>query len=141
MAWGNRWTRVEASQAGQADLSRYQDGLGVATSIFEAALFHQSVKVACRCGHVAYFQAHGLWWLFQQRRWSDEFRNAPDMFYCSECWTRSRREMRTEPVEPGDQTHTIQLPIPDEREWKRALKPAQVMSCTSMSFHIGHWTD
>ena len=103
-------------------MSRNSDGLRVATNIFEAAVWHRSVKVECRCGHTAYFQAHGLWWRFTQLRWSDEFRDAPGRFYCSRCRAIHRRKARPRLVEASTEPAEITLPMPDEREWKRAIQ-------------------
>jgi hypothetical protein len=98
-----------------------KDGLRVATCAFEAAAWHRSVKVACRCGHAAYFQAHGLWWLFQKRRWSDEFKEMPLRFVCSLCLVRHRKKVRPVLIEAVEHPATLNLPMPDEREWKRAI--------------------
>jgi len=93
----------------------------IATNVFEAAAFHKSVKVACRCGHIAYFQAHGLWWLFQRRRWSDEFKDMSERFYCSLCLVRHQRKVRPTVIKASQEADTLTLPMPDEREWKQAL--------------------
>lgn len=103
-------------------MSRNVDGLRVATCVFEAACFHKSVRVACRCGHEAFFQAHGLWWLFTQRRWSDEFRDMRERFFCIRCWTVQRTRERPRVIEASRKPVTYNLPMPDEREWKRALR-------------------
>ena len=53
-------------------MARYRDGLKVATCIFEAAAWHYSVRVECRCRREGLFEAHGLWWKFQRKGWSDD---------------------------------------------------------------------
>lgn len=102
-------------------MSRNIDGLRVATCIFEAACFHKSVLVECGCGHSACFQPHGLWWLFERRGWSDEFRDMPERFYCTRCLGKLQRRVRPGKIVPIERQATITLPMPDEYEWKRAL--------------------
>lgn len=103
-------------------MSTNRDGLREATNIFEAAIWHRSVKVECRCGHTAYFQAHSLWWRFKKLCWSDEFRDAPGRFYCSRCMAIHRRKVWPRLVEASTEPADITLPMPDEREWKRAIQ-------------------
>lgn len=98
------------------------DGLMVATSVFDAATLHLSVCPACQCGHSARFEAHGLWWHFQRRGWDDRLDVARARFWCRVCGSRDRRKVRPVrldalPWRAGD----FELPMPDEREWKRAV--------------------
>lgn len=99
-----------------------RDGLRVPTCVFEAACFHNSVKVLCRCGHATFFQAHGLWWLFHRRHWSDVFRDMRERFYCSKCQVKYGKKVRPIYVGASDQPSQKELPMPDEREWKRAVR-------------------
>ncbi|MEJ5978863.1 hypothetical protein WG901_19575 [Novosphingobium sp. PS1R-30] len=102
-------------------MSRNQDGLRVATNVFEAALWKNSVRAACSCGQAACFQPHGLWNLCEKRGWSDEFRDLRPHLYCSRCWRERYRKVRPRTIEASDELPTIKLKMPDEREWKRAL--------------------
>lgn len=104
-------------------MARYtHDGLKVATTLFEAAAFHKSVKVTCRCGHSAIFNAHGLWWWFHRRGWNEHLREISAKLWCRHCRDRLRGT-RTRPVkvELVDIAPQVTLPLPDEREWKRAV--------------------
>ncbi len=103
-------------------MSRYEDGLRMATNIFEAAAYHHTIKVECgKCRHVNYFQPHGLWWRFQRKGWDDDFRSAKDRLYCWDCWKRLKRKVRPTRIETCKNPPKLKLPLPDEREWKRAL--------------------
>lgn len=99
-----------------------RDGMRVATCVFEAACFHKSVEVRCRCGHACYFQAHGLWWLFHRKRWSDEFRDMPERFYCARCHMTGGEKVRPIHIGASERQFQKALPMPDDREWKRALR-------------------
>ena len=102
-------------------MARYADGLKVATCIFEAAAWHRTVKVSCRCGNVGLFDGHGLWWKFERKGWTDDFRDARRRFYCRSCSQRMGRKVRPSWIETCDESPRICLPLPDEREWKRAV--------------------
>lgn len=102
-------------------MARYRDGLKVATCIFEAAAWRYSVRVACRCGREEYFDAHGLWWKFQWKGWSDDFRDARRRFYCKACLQRHGRKVRPAVIETSRESPRYCFPLPDEREWKRAV--------------------
>ncbi len=76
----------------------------------------------CRCGHSATFDPYGLWWKFQRKMWDDDLGKAREKFWCARCKARTGkriRPIRLELVAPSKDD--IQLPMPDEREWKRAL--------------------
>lgn len=67
-----------------------------------------------------------MWWLFKRRRWSEALRDVPPRFYCSRCLAdRDRRtscpylRVSLEPAPPCD------LPMPDEREWRRMVSRYQ----------------
>lgn len=102
-------------------MARYRDGLKVATCIFEAAAWRYSVRVVCRCGREEFFDAHGLWWKFQWKGWSDDFRDARRRFYCKACLQRHGRKVRPATIETSREPPRYCLPLPDEREWKRAV--------------------
>lgn len=92
------------------------------TNIFEAACFRWAVKPVCSCGHSSAFDPHGLWWLFQKRHWDDRLAAARVRFWCRVCHARQKRKVhavRIELVKPS--ATDFELPMPDEREWKRAV--------------------
>ena len=102
-------------------MARYRDGLKVATCIFEAAAWHYSVRVECRCRREGLFEAHGLWWKFQRKGWSDDFREAKRRFDCKACSQRYGRKMRPLVMETSNKPPRHHFPLPDEREWKKAV--------------------
>ena len=86
------------------------------TSFFEAAAWHHFVIVTCRgCGREAVFNPHALWWLFERKGWDGRFRVAAKRFKCERCGGSAQ-------VTWGrDRVATVPLPMPCEREWKRAV--------------------
>jgi hypothetical protein len=97
--------------------ARYvRDGSHLSTSMFEGAAWHYCIVVICRrCAHEAVFDRHGVWWLFHRNGWDGGLSGAARRFKCAKCgagafltWDRTK--------EP-----TVELPMPDAREWKRAL--------------------
>lgn len=98
------------------------DGQRRASHLFEAAAWYQAVKPVCQCGHSATFDPYGIWWRFQCKMWDDSLWKAREKFWCSRCKARTGkrvRPIRLDLVKPGPED--IRLPMPDEREWKRAL--------------------
>ncbi|AUW59456.1 hypothetical protein C1T17_16530 [Sphingobium sp. SCG-1] len=103
-------------------MSRYRDGLRVATNIFEAAAWHYTLKPVCgTCGHHALFDPHGLWWLFERKRWDDRLTLAAKRFRCIPCLEKRGQRVRRASLYLVKDAPTTLLPLPDEREWKRAL--------------------
>lgn len=99
-----------------------RDGQRRASHLFEAAAWYQAVKPVCACGHSATFDPYGIWWRFQCKMWDDSLWKAREKFWCSRCKARTGRRVRPirlDLVKPGPDD--IRLPMPDEREWKRAL--------------------
>lgn len=104
-------------------MARYKDGLKVATCLFEAAIWHYAVGVRCGCGHRAAFQPYGLWWRFHRKGWNDDLQAARARFWCRPCRLSHGRKVRPGAlrlIRPYDGP-LIELPLPDEREWKRVL--------------------
>ncbi|WP_461159271.1 hypothetical protein [Sphingobium sp. TomMM35A] len=104
-------------------MSRYFDGLKVPTCLFEAAAWRYAVKVGCGCGHFAAFQPHGIWWHFHRKGWPDDFRSARSRMWCCVCrqYTGKKvRPRRLDAIRPYT-GRLIDLPMPDEREWKRIV--------------------
>jgi len=103
-------------------MGRFEDGLRVATCLFEAAAWQRTIKVECgKCRHVNYFQPHGLWWKFHKKGWSDDFRDARKRLYCLACWKAMRRKVRPSVITICEEAPRLHLPMPDEREWKREV--------------------
>jgi len=99
------------------------DGLRAATRIFEAAVWHYAVRPVCQCGHSAKFDAASLWWRFERKGWNDDFRRAVDHFWCRQCAARVGRRVRPLRIEAAQwEKGLIELEMPDEREWKRAIR-------------------
>ena len=99
-----------------------KDGTSTPTTVFEAAACRYAVRVMCQCGRHGTFNAHGLWWHFQQKGWNDELRVARSRFHCRYCLAAAgerRRPVRLDLVD--EQKAHIELPLPPDREWKRAL--------------------
>jgi hypothetical protein len=99
----------------------YKDGIPVATNLFEAAAWHKAIKVTCRCGHTVTFDPHGLWWLFERKGWDMRFGKMREHFACMVCRDERPSAGRPIRVEPVDGAADVSLPMPPEREWKRAL--------------------
>lgn len=92
------------------------------TSIFEAATLRMAVSPVCACGHTTSFDPWGLWWHFKRRHWDDRLTSARHRFWCRVCGSRLRRKVRPKRfdlVKVSDAN--LVLPLPDEREWKRAV--------------------
>lgn len=96
-------------------------GAGAVTRIFEAAAWMYTLKATCSCGHASVFHPHALWWRFHRAGWDDALGQARKRFYCSVCWHRHCRKVSPARFEPGKHTPTLHLPLPDDREWKRAV--------------------
>ena len=96
-----------------------RDGTRTATNLFEAAAWHENIRVVCSaCTHSAVFAPHGLWWLFHCRHWDDRLSEVAKRMKCR-MGKRGCRGRAT--ISLCSNTVTIQLPQPDEREWKRAV--------------------
>ena len=93
-----------------------QHGGRLATTLFEAAAFHRSVKLACRCGHEAVLDPHALWWRYYQRGWDDRIKAIGAHLTCSAC--KRRGWMAISLAE--DAATDTSLPMPPLHEWKRA---------------------
>ncbi|WP_374943407.1 hypothetical protein [Sphingomonas sp.] len=64
--------------------------------------------------------AIAVWWLFQQRGWTDDLQGAARRFACSACRKDGHRS--TPAIEVGrERSEGPQPPYPDEREWKRLV--------------------
>lgn len=99
------------------------DGTREATSLFEAAAWHKSVKLTCgRCRHSITFNAHGLWWLFERKGWESNLRHVALRLYCKQCREAFGRRVRAPRIElVRESSDDFYFPLPDEREWKRAV--------------------
>ena len=102
-------------------MARDKHGVTIARDVFTAAAFQRTVKVACRCGHVAIFDPHGLWNACQRRQLDMRFHELRKRLYCRECQARGIVS-RPLVVEQSNELPTIELPLPDERTWKQELR-------------------
>ena len=104
-------------------MARYRDGLREATCLFEAAAWHKAIKVTCgRCRRSTAFNPHGLWWLFERKGWSDNLSDIARHLFCKECRATYGQRVRPPRIELVAETDDdLQLPLPDERVWKRAI--------------------
>lgn len=103
-------------------MSRYVAGVQTATRVFEAAAWHETVRIRCMCGHQALHDPHGLWWHCHRRGWDDAFRALRGRFYCITCWSALRRKVRPIAIDACRTRATTRLPMPPEREWKAAIR-------------------
>ncbi|MBN8808412.1 MAG: hypothetical protein J0I47_09285 [Sphingomonas sp.] len=99
------------------------DGTREATSLFEAAAWHKAIKLTCgRCRHSITFNPHGLWWLFERKGWKGKLRDVPQHLYCKRCRDAFGKRVRALRIElVTESPDDFQLPLPDERDWKRAV--------------------
>ncbi len=112
-----------SSRRWRCDVQNTKDGLRRATHIFEAAVWHYAVQVTCRCGHSAKFHAASLWWRFERKGWNDSFRDATRHFWCRQCAARIGRRVQPLRLETvAWEKGVIELEMPDDREWKRAMR-------------------
>lgn len=84
-------------------------------------MWHDCVIATCLCKHFAIFDPHALWWLCYRRGWDDRFQRLPGRLYCSRCYAFDRKKHRPT-IGVTKSTPTFALPMPDEREWKKALR-------------------
>ncbi len=102
-------------------MARYEDGLKRPTHIIEAALWQYSVWPICRCGHETGFDPHGLWYYFHRKGWDDRLTVACAKFWCRPCASRVGKRVRPVRLDLRKDMPSINLPLPDEREWKRIV--------------------
>jgi hypothetical protein len=103
-------------------MSRYVNGMKVATCVFEAAAWHDTVRIACAYGHVVVHDPHGLWWWCQRKHVSDNFNDLRRHLTCGQCERIGRGLVRPASITSCQDAPTRELEMPPEREWKRALR-------------------
>ena len=91
--------------------------------LFDAAVRHRTVRLACRrCGHAVSFASPALWWLLERKGWQDRFGQVENRFFCRPCRDRSGETIRPAlglVTDPPTDTH---LSMPSELDWKRELR-------------------
>lgn len=102
-------------------MGRDADDARTVTRIFEAAAWMYTLRATCSCGNASVFHPHALWWRFHRAGWDDALGKARSHFYCRVCWHKHCRKERPVRFEPCKDGPTIHLPLPDDREWKRAV--------------------
>jgi hypothetical protein len=96
-------------------------GADAVTRIFDAAVRMYTLRLTCACGNSSVFHPHALWWRFHRAGWNDALTKARARFYCRVCWQKHCRKMQPLRIEPCREGPTVHLPMPDDREWKRAV--------------------
>lgn len=103
-----------------------KEGQRIPTTVFEAALHHEPVRATCRrCGRVAIFDPHQLWWLFHRRGWDDRLTAVGQRMRCSSKHASDGRECRARAsidLARLGTAATVSLPWPPKAEWKRAVR-------------------
>lgn len=104
-------------------MSRYTVGGGrEPTTIFEVAAFQKNLKITCRlCRRHQIVEAVALWWMFYRRGWDGNLNMAVERFYCLPCTEYYRTRLKRAMMTPTSDKPTVSLPVPPEREWKRAV--------------------
>jgi hypothetical protein len=91
-------------------------------NLWDAAVRHYSIKLTCRCGHVRILHGVGLWWLFERQGWSDSFYEVRRRALCTSCLRERSRMARNPALDLVHEEITGEpLPLPSDREWKKAL--------------------
>lgn len=100
-------------------MARFDENGGrIPTTLFECAAWHANILAICRkpqCRRVAIFNPHQLWWRFHRKGWDDHLSAVGDRLKCNAC--KSRAAVSTTKT----RAPTVELPWPDEREWRRAI--------------------
>lgn len=92
------------------------DGCRVPQTLFEAAAWHYAIVATCRrCRARGVFESAALWWLFERRGWDPTLYGAARRLKCRACGARAT----VSPVRW--EAPTVILPLPDDRDWKRAV--------------------
>lgn len=100
-----------------------REGLPQATTLFEAASWHRTVRIQCkRCGRQAGFDAHALWWLFERRGWGQTLLAVAKRMRCSAVDQTGRPCGGQGALSLDRGEVTSALPMPPEREWRQAVK-------------------
>lgn len=100
----------------------YKNGVPVADCLMEAAAWRHTVQIACRCGYVALYDPHALWWLYERKGGNPSFREMARRYYCSRCYLRTKRKVRPAISAEGYEEPTVHLEMPSDAEWNRAKR-------------------
>ncbi len=86
-------------------------------NLFDAATRHYATKVVCkRCGWTVIFDPHALWWFCKCRGVDMALRGLAGRFRCTVCGQRGPKLSLVRANRSNSS-----LPMPDYREWKRAV--------------------
>lgn len=88
---------------------------------FDAGRQHKNIKLTCwACGHHSTLHAAALWWLCERKGWPDTFKTVLQGAHCVVCIKRNQR-ITNPHIELTDDDPTVELPMPSEQQWKRAV--------------------
>lgn len=121
LVW-NLWT--DSDQCSYNVLMYLEGSANPLRNLFDAAARGYSIKLTCwSCSHVRILHGHGLWWLFDQRGWLDNFKAVRWRLVCGPCLRERNQKIRNPKLELVHEEITGDpLPLPSESEWKRALR-------------------
>ena len=92
-------------------------------NLWDAAVRSYSIKLTCRqCQHVRILHGVGVWWLFERKGWSDTFYEVRRRALCTSCLRERGCICRKPKLDLVHEEITGEpLPLPSDREWKKAL--------------------
>jgi len=92
------------------------------TTVEGCALNRRTLRLRCRCGHVALLDGVAVWALAERRRWPGDLKKLASHFYCGKCSEGTGRRVVLSRIELTNETPTGPQPAyPDERTWKRLV--------------------
>jgi len=100
----------------------YKNGAPVPDCLLEAASWRYTVKIACSCGHAAFYEPHALWWLYDRKGWNGNFREMQRRYFCSHCYQRTSKRVHPRISAEGQEEPTVGLPLPPKDEWNKAKR-------------------
>ena len=90
--------------------------------LLDAAIRHRNVRLDCpQCRRVVILNGAAAWWLFERKRWAMKLSAVAIRFHCSACLRRRGERFRPRVCLVEQEADLDTLPLPDGREWKRAL--------------------
>ncbi|AJP73424.1 hypothetical protein TS85_18975 [Sphingomonas hengshuiensis] len=91
-------------------------------TITDLALGHWNVRLSCpHCKYIRVVSGGGLWYLFYNRHWSDNVREAPRRLFCARCRVRNGKKVAPRIEKTKDAPTGDSLPDPSDYEWKKLI--------------------